>query len=53
MAQPIESTPTLYGRDAERFYKELERPKSREEIKKRKKQLEEAAKAYERLRKGR
>jgi len=32
MARPIEPTPTLEGVDAENFYKELERPKSREEI---------------------
>ncbi len=32
MARPIEPTPTLEGVDAENFYKELERPRSREEI---------------------
>jgi len=42
MARPIEPTPTLEGVDAENFYKELERPRSKEEIESRSKMFAEA-----------
>ena len=46
MARPIEPTPTLEGVDAENFYKELERPKTKEEIEKRKKMFAEADRIF-------
>jgi len=32
MAKPIQPTPTLEGKDAENFFKELDRVKTKEEI---------------------
>ena len=49
MARPIEPTPTLEGVDAENFYQELERPRTREEIEQRKKMFAEADRVYKRL----
>lgn len=42
MARPIEPTPTLEGKDAENFYKELDRVRSKEEIEQRRKMFARA-----------
>lgn len=42
MARPIASTPTLKGRDAERFLEKLEEPPTKEEVE----FLKKAIKAY-------
>ena len=49
MARPIEPTPTLEGMDAENFYRELDRPKTREETEQRKKMFTEADRVFKRL----
>lgn len=46
MAKPIEPTPTLEGEDAENFFKELNRVKTKEEIEERKKLFEESDKVF-------
>ena len=46
MAKPIQPTPTLEGKDAENFYRELERVKSKEEIEKTQKEFEEADRVF-------
>lgn len=46
MARPIEPTPTLEGEDAENFYRELERPRSPEEIERKRKMFEEADRIF-------
>ncbi len=49
MARPIESTPTLEGVDAENFFRELERPRSKEEVELRKRVFAEADSVFKRL----
>jgi len=49
MAKPIQPTPTLEGEDAENFYRELERVKTKEEIQERKKRFAEADRVFKTL----
>ncbi|MBI2668286.1 hypothetical protein HYX14_00420 [Candidatus Woesearchaeota archaeon] len=49
MARPIEPTPTLEGKDAENFYKELERPRTAEELEQRREMFERAEKTFKTL----
>ena len=46
MAKPIQPTPTLEGKDAENFYKELDRVKTKEEKLQIKKEFERADKVF-------
>ncbi len=48
MARPIEATPTLEGVDAENFYRELERPRTKTEIEERKKMFVQADMIFKR-----
>ena len=48
MARPIEPTPTLEGVDAENFYRELERPKTKAEIEERSKMFTRADMIFKR-----
>lgn len=49
MARPIEPTPTLEGEDAENFYRELERPRSKEEVEQRREMFAEADRVFKQL----
>lgn len=49
MAKPIQPTPTLEGKDAENFFKELYRVKTKEEIEKRNKLFEESDRIFRML----
>ena len=46
MAKPIQPTPTLEGKDAENFYNELARVKTKREIEERRKRFERADKIF-------
>jgi hypothetical protein len=49
MAKPIQPTPTLEGKDAENFYKELERVKTKEEIARLRHNFKDADKTFKLL----
>ena len=49
MAKPIQPTPTLEGKDAENFFKELARVKTREEIEEKMKLFEESDRVFKLL----
>lgn len=49
MAKPIEPTPILEGKDAENFFKELGRVKTKQEIEKRKKLFEDSDRIFKLL----
>lgn len=46
MAKLIQPTPTLEGKDAENFYRELERVKTKKEIEMTQKEFEEADRVF-------
>ena len=49
MAKPIQPTPTLEGKDAENFFKELDRVKTKEEIEKLREIYKDADKTFKLL----